>query len=265
MRSTPPIVSARDLVRQYRGRQGRLTTALDGVSLDVQVGESVAVVGESGSGKSTLVRCLAGLERPDSGRVCWDGADLASLSSGAARRQRVRLQVIFQDALDSFDPRFTVEAIIREPLDNFPDQTRLWDGPRGAVAELLRRVRLDPALALRYPHQLSGGQQQRVAIARALALQPALLLCDEPLSGLDVMVQGQILALLRDLRRQERLALLFVTHNLAVVPEVAGRVLVVHHGRLVEELAADNLDGASHPYTRALLDAVPDLETPQVA
>lgn len=116
-----------------------------------------------------------------------------------------------------------------------------------------------------YPFELSGGQQQRVAIARALALQPALLLCDDPLSGLDVTIQGQILALLRDLRRQEGLALLFVTHNLAVMPAVADRVLVLHHGRLVEELAADNLDGATHPYTRALLDAVPDLKTPQVA
>jgi ABC-type dipeptide/oligopeptide/nickel transport system ATPase subunit len=252
------LITAERLVRRYRGHGGRHVTALDGVSLTVAPGESVAVVGESGSGKSTLVRCLAALERPDAGRVLWDGTDVWTLHADALRQRRRQVQLIFQDARASFNPRFTVAKIVAEPLANFERMRRAT--LQEQVAALLRRVELDPAVAVRYPHELSGGQLQRVAIARALALRPRLLLCDEPLSSLDVSIQAQMLSLLRDLRANQNLSLLFVTHNLALVPAICDRVLVMWAGQIVEELKAERLMQAQHPYTRALLAAVPDIE-----
>lgn len=252
-----PLVAGEGLVRLYTARGGRRVQALRGVSLAVYPGESVAVVGESGSGKSTLVRLLAALERPDGGRVLWDGADVARLSTTAVRQERRHVQVIFQDSLAAFNPRFRIGQIVGEPLANFPAAGRDEDA---AVLALLDRAGLAPELVSRFPHELSGGQQQRVAIARALAPQPRLLLCDEPLSGLDVSVQAQMLQLLQQLRQENGLSLLFVTHNLALVPYVSDRVLVMQAGRVVEELPAQALDTASHPYARALLAAVPDLE-----
>lgn len=256
--SRESLIAAVGLVRRYRGPEGRQISALDGVTLEILPGESVAVVGESGSGKSTLVRCLAALERPDRGSVRWDGADVWALPPEALRQRRRHIQVIFQDSLASFNPRFTVAGIVGEPLKNFV-QGRAGE-PGSQVRALLRRVGLGEEFLDRFPHQLSGGQQQRVAIARALALRPRLLLCDEPLSGLDVSIQAEIRSLLRALRQEEGLSLLFVTHNLALVPSVADRVLVMHRGRVVEALSTSSLEQALDPYTRALLDAVPDVE-----
>jgi len=263
--SDPPLIAAEGLVRVYGGRGARRIRALNDVTLAILPGESVAVVGESGSGKSTLVRCLVALERVDVGRVLWEGANVRSLSAAELRRRRQHVQVIFQDSLAAFNPRFTVAQVMREPLDNYVVQPSVSNGRDTAsndVYALLERVGLEPSLARRYPHELSGGQQQRVAIARALALRPKLLLCDEPLSSLDVSVQAQILTLLQDLRRQEGVSLLFVTHNLALVPYVSDRALVMQDGRIVEDLPSRRLEAAVNPYTRALLATVPDIDEP---
>jgi|DewCreStandDraft_5_1066085.scaffolds.fasta_scaffold00112_139 ABC-type dipeptide/oligopeptide/nickel transport system ATPase subunit len=256
---TEPLIAARGLTKRYRGHGRRIVTALNGVDIHLLPGESVAIVGESGSGKSTLLRCLAALERPDQGCVHWEGAEVWSLTPEQRRQRRRVIQVVFQDALASFNPRFTVAEIVREPLENYEGAPRRVLDEQ--VITLLQRVGLAPELARRYPHELSGGQQQRVALARALALRPRLLLCDEPLSNLDVTIQAYLLALLRSLRWQERLSLLFVTHNLALVPAICDRVLVMLRGQIVEELPANRLTEAQHPYTRALLAAVPDIDT----
>ncbi|MER3419606.1 MAG: ABC transporter ATP-binding protein [Chloroflexota bacterium] len=253
-----PLIAAHGLTKSYRGHGHRFVTALDGVNLHVLPNEGVAVVGESGSGKSTLLRCLAALERPDAGTVHWEGAEVWSLSAEQRRQHRRAIQLIFQDAFASFNPRFTVAEIVREPLENFAHAPRRVLNEQ--VSALLRRVGLAPELAERYPHELSGGQQQRVALARALALRPRVLLCDEPLSNLDVSVQAHLLTLLRELRRQEHLSLLFVTHNLALVPYLCDRVLVMFRGKIVEELSKNKLSAAQHPYTRNLIASVPDID-----
>ncbi|GAA2438344.1 ABC transporter ATP-binding protein [Actinomadura vinacea] len=234
-----PVRSVRAVRRVLHGR-GRPTIALDGVDLDVRAGESVAVVGRSGSGKSTLVGVLAGLDRPEAGTVMAGDRDVWAARERDRRAVRREAGLVFQDALASFDPRYTVGRVIAEA------------DPETDVAALLERVGLDPELAGRRPATLSGGERQRVALARALAAGPRILLADEPTTGLDVLAQERILALLARLRRDEGLSVVFVTHDLRVARRVADRVVVLAAGRIVEDLPAVRLGAASHDETRAL-------------
>ncbi|MFC6887317.1 MULTISPECIES: ABC transporter ATP-binding protein [Actinomadura] len=249
-RERPVLLSVRGVRRVLRGR-ARTTVALDGADLDVREGESVAVVGRSGSGKSTLVGVLAALDRPDAGRVVAGGRDVWALRERDRRALRRGTGLVFQDALASFDPRYTVERVVAEALAG-----------GGGVADLLERVGLDPAMAARRPATLSGGERQRVALARALAAGPRVLLADEPTTGLDVIAQERILALLARLRRDEGLSVVFVTHDLRVARRIADRVVVLADGAVVEDLPASSLDAASEAETRALLEATPRLGEP---
>ena len=245
-----------DVGRGWFGPHARLT-AVSAVSLELYAGESLGVVGESGCGKSTLVRAALQLLRPAAGRVVWMGQALADLPQGVLRALRRDLQIIFQDPLGSLDPRMTVGEIVGEPLRvHAPDLDR---GARAAqLAAVLRRVGLSAELASRYPHELSGGQCQRVGIARATILKPRLLICDEPVSALDVPTQQQIVTLLAHLKRESDMCLLFVSHNLALVRQLCERVLVLYLGRMMELAPAHSLyTRPRHPYTRELLAAVP--------
>ena len=253
--SAAPRVAALTLT-DLTVRFGRLT-AVSAVSLELYAGESLGVVGESGSGKSTLVRAALQLLRPAAGRVVWMGQALGELPKGALRALRRDLQIIFQDPLGSLDPRMTVGEIVGEPLRvHAPDLDR---GARAAqLAAVLRRVGLSAELASHYPHELSGGQCQRVGIARATILKPRLLICDEPVSALDVPTQQQIVTLLAQLKRESGMCLLFVSHNLALVRQLCERVLVLYLGRVMELAPSPGLYTAPrHPYTRELLAAVP--------
>jgi len=238
-------------VGRVLGERGRRITALDGVDLEIRRGESLAVVGRSGSGKSTLVGVLAALDRPDAGRLLVDGRDVWAQPAAVRREARRRVGLVFQDAASSFDPRYTVEQVIAEGLAaHRPDE----------VAVLLTEVGLDPSFASRRPATLSGGECQRVALARALSVRPALLLADEPTTGLDVLAQEFVLDLVARVRRAARLTVVFVTHDLGVAARMADRIVVLAEGRLVEELAAGNLRGARHTAIRELLAAAPRLE-----
>jgi len=256
-----PLLAVERLAKAYAQPRGPLrrplmVPAVADVSLTVARGETLALVGESGAGKSTLARCVVRLDDPDAGRILYGGRDVASLRGRTLRAWRRHVQIVFQDPHGSLNPRMRVGTAVREPLE-------VHGLARGAaaaarVAELFREVGLDPELRDRYPHELSGGQRQRVGIARALAVGPELLVLDEPVSALDVSVQAQVLALLRDLQQRRGLTYLFVAHDLAVVRQMADRVAVMYLGRIVEEAPADRLFAdPRHPYTRALLAAVP--------
>ncbi|HEV7612545.1 MAG TPA: oligopeptide/dipeptide ABC transporter ATP-binding protein [Steroidobacteraceae bacterium] len=231
--------------------------AIRDVSFDLFGGETLGLVGESGSGKSTLARAILRLVRAVKGCVEWRGQDLLSCGAAELRRQRRELQIVFQDPLASLNPRMTIGEIISEPLRIF--EPTLKAGARiRQVGAMLDRVGLSTAVIGRYPHEFSGGQCQRIGIARAMILRPKLLICDEPVSSLDVSIQGQIVNLLLDLQRDAGTAMLFISHNLAVVRHLSHRILVIYSGRLVEIAPRDALFGSPiHPYTRALLAAVP--------
>ena len=235
--------------------------AVDGLSLDIRRGETLALVGESGCGKSTVARLIVGLHAASRGRIAFDGVDLAGSRSHARNAQlRQRMQMIFQDPYASLNPRWRVARIIAEPLRA---QHLLADtqAVRNRVGELLKQVGLAPEDGDRFPHEFSGGQRQRISIARALSANPEFLVCDEPTSALDVSVQAQVLNLMKDLQQQLGLTYLFIAHNLAVVAYIASRVGVMYLGRLVELADASSLfTHPRHPYTRMLLDAIPDLE-----
>jgi oligopeptide/dipeptide ABC transporter ATP-binding protein len=242
--------------RGWLGRRARLT-ALNGVSLELGEGDSLGVVGESGSGKSTLARAVLKLLPAAAGRVVWMGQPLDALPSAQLRRLRRDLQIVFQDPLGSLDPRMTVAQIIAEPLTVHEPALDASARAR-AVAKVLGRVGLELALAERYPHELSGGQCQRVGIARAMILKPRLLVCDEPLSALDLATQAQIVTLMAELKQSTGMSLLFISHNLALVTRLCERVLVLYLGRMMELAPAAALaTRPRHPYTRELLAAVP--------
>ncbi|WP_030178615.1 ATP-binding cassette domain-containing protein [Streptomyces sp. NRRL S-813] len=241
-----------------------VNVAVDDVTLDVHEGETLALVGESGCGKTTLTRLLLRLLEPTAGSVRFDGRDLAALSAAELRAVRRRLQVVFQDPYSSMNPRMRITDIVAEPLVTHDPAARGRRGrarTRQRVGELLEAVGLDAGIQDRYPHEFSGGQRQRISIARALASEPRLLVLDEPTSALDVSVQATVLDLLAELQQRLRLTYVFVSHNLAVVGQVADRVAVMRRGRLVEVGEARQVfRSPQHPYTRQLLDAVPVMD-----
>ncbi|MCH9817269.1 MAG: ATP-binding cassette domain-containing protein [Actinomycetia bacterium] len=241
-----------------RRKQIGAVRAVAGVSLQLRRGETLALVGESGSGKSTLARLLIGLQTPTSGSIEVAGDNLAQLSSGQLRAKRRNIQLILQDPYTSLNPRMTLKAIIGEPFQIHRDRLPLGKSRTEAVAELMATVGLNPELINRYPHEFSGGQRQRIGIARALALRPNIIIADEPVSALDVSIQAQIINLMLDLRDSHQLSYVFVSHDLAVVRQIADRIAVMYQGRIVEAgPAAAIYASPQHPYTLQLLAAVP--------
>lgn len=255
------LLEAEGLVRRYAMRRGIFghaveVRAVDGVSLRLERGRTLGLVGESGCGKSTTGRLVLGMEAPDAGRVSFEGASMPQPGSAAWRKLRARMQMVFQDPLGALDRRLPIATQIEEPLD-IHDIGAASD--RSARVEaLLRAVGLRPDQGARYPHELSGGQRQRAVLARALATDPALLVCDEPISALDVSIQAQVMNLLLDLQEQFGTAMLFVSHDLRAVRQVSHRVAVMYLGRIVEEGEPDAvLHDPAHPYSRALVSAIP--------
>ncbi|MBM0227317.1 dipeptide ABC transporter ATP-binding protein, partial [Micromonospora sp. ATA51] len=261
---TENIIEVRDLVKHYPVTRGIVfkktvgqVKAVDGVSFDLKAGETLGVVGESGCGKSTLSRVLMNLEKPTAGTVRYKGQDISKLSGGALRRLRRQIQLVMQDPYTSLNPRMTVGDLIGEPFEIHPEVA-----PKGSrrnkVKELLDLVGLNPEHINRYPHQFSGGQRQRIGIARALALRPEVIVCDEPVSALDVSIQAQVMNLLEKLQNEFGLSYVFIAHDLSVVRHLSDRVAVMYLGKMVEVGTEDEIyERPTHPYTQALLSAVP--------
>ena len=260
------LLELRDLVKIYRtdsafGASRGEMLAVNRVSLDVNAGEALGLVGESGCGKSTLGRMALRLIEPTSGSVRFDGQDVLSANGSELRRLRRDMQIIFQDPFASLDPRMRVEEIVTEPLLVHQNGCKQSDRRLKAV-EMMRLVGLDEAALRRYPHEFSGGQRQRIGIARALILRPKLIVCDEPVSALDVSVAAQIVNLLKELQREFGLAYLFISHSMPVVRYLSDRIAVMRRGEIVESGPAEQIISTpSHEYTRSLLAATPEPET----
>jgi ABC-type oligopeptide transport system ATPase subunit len=256
-----PLLEVRHLVKEFSRRSGLFgrgpaVRAVDDVSFSIERGETFGLVGESGSGKTTTGRCILRLVEPTSGEVIFDGRDVLALPRNELRRARRDMQIVFQDPYSSLNPRMRVSDIIEEPLVIHELGSR--DERRERVKALVSLVGLDPEHLRRYPHEFSGGQRQRIGLARALALNPSLVIADEPVSALDVSVQAQVVNLLMDLQRQLQLTYLFIAHDLRLVEHICGRVAVMYLGRIVEIGDTGKLFAApQHPYTKALLSAIP--------
>jgi len=259
-----PVLRVQDLAVSFRShtggllhRQEREIRAVDGISFELFAGETLGIVGESGSGKSTLARAILGLVKPNRGRVMWLGENLTALDDESMRQRRNEMQIVFQDPVASLNPRMTAGDIIAEPLWTFypnMDRVQVDERTRG----MMKMVGLLPNQINRYPHEFSGGQCQRIGIARSLVLNPRLIICDEPVSSLDVSIQAQIINLLQDLQRKLGLALIFVAHDLSVVRHISDRVLVMYMGQAMEVSAKTALYRRPlHPYTNALIKSVP--------
>ncbi|MEU8512259.1 dipeptide ABC transporter ATP-binding protein [Kitasatospora sp. NPDC048722] len=259
-----PILEVRDLVKHYPLTQGILfkrqvgaVKAVDGISFDLVTGETLGIVGESGCGKSTLAKVLMSLERATAGQVRYKGQDITRLSGSALKAVRRNIQMVFQDPYTSLNPRMTVGDIIGEPFEIHPEVAPKGDR-RKAVQDLLDVVGLNPEYINRYPHQFSGGQRQRIGIARGLALKPEIIICDEPVSALDVSVQAQVINLLEQLQTEFGLSYMFIAHDLSIVRHISDRVGVMYLGKMVEIGTEDEIYAhPTHPYTQALLSAVP--------
>ena len=266
MSDLPELLRVEQLVTWFPIRAGLLrrpigwVRAVDGVDLSLNAGETVALVGESGCGKSTVARSILRLIPTRAGRIIYEGTDIMPLSRKALRPYRKGIQIVFQDPMASLDPRMRVRDIVAEGMQAFSIGENKRERTE-RVAELLRRVKLDPEAMHRFPHEFSGGQRQRICIARALAVSPRVVICDEAVSALDVSIQAQILNLLRELQAELGLAYLFITHDLSVVRYLADRVAVMYLGQIVEEATSEALfEDPKHPYTQALLAAVPSVD-----
>ncbi len=262
MNSETPILAIKDLKMHFPVKGGvfrravAACKAVDGVSLLIEQGETLGLVGESGCGKSTLGKTIARLYEPTAGSIHFEGTNLAPLSRGQLKAFRREIQMIFQDPYESLNPRLTIGAIVEEPFIIHGMGTR--EERRQWVADLLRKVGLNESAAQRYPFEFSGGQRQRIGIARALALKPKLLICDEPVSALDVSIQSQVLNLLMELQREMGLSYLFISHDLAVVKHISDRIAVMYLGRIVELAPSEEIySNPIHPYTKALISAIP--------
>jgi len=257
IQQTSELVSIRDLVKHFPIEDSDdVVKAVDGVSFDIREGETLGLVGESGCGKSTVGRCILRLHEPTSGEVIFEGKNLVGLPDREMQALRREMQIIFQDPYASLNPRLSILSIVSEPLKIHGVSSK--QDRQDRVADLLSKVGLDPKYMHRYPHEFSGGQRQRIGIARALALNPKLIICDEPVSALDVSVQAQVVNLLQDLQQEFGLTYLFISHGLAVVQHISNRVAVMYLGKIVE--IADSLElyeNPLHPYTKALLSAIP--------